>query len=774
MRTLIIAFSAMFAAGACFAAETPSIDVGEYKQEVAVAYGAGDVFDGSEVNAVAVTTGGDVYAGTKYGLYILEDGTWRLMDMTVSYTFKCVAPTNSGTVLVVGDGGIYQFKGWDPSEVAYSPEAEVTSIAQCGEDIYVGTVEGLYKVAGEKCEPVEKANALLGFSKEVRAVAGSGGKVAVAALDGLLIFADGEWRKAYPRDGERSWAPYDVRGVAYGRDGRLWFASPQGVGCLSGGDWKLYTPADGLPYDDFTSVAAGENGAVWFGTKIGAIKFDGKQWSYRQGPRWLPGDAVRDIAVNENGNAYFATKAGVGAIERRAMTLAEKAEFYEDEIDKYHRRTPYGYVLEARLKGPGDKSEVFNHDSDNDGLWTAMYGAGECYAWAATKDPKAKERAKNAFEALRFLQVVTQGGDPPALPGFVARTVLPTSGENPNETHYTREKDEQNRARGDKKWKVIWPRWPTSADGKWYWKCDTSSDELDGHYWFYGLYYDLVADTEEEKQRVRDVVTGLTDHLMANDFALVDWDGEPTRWAVFGPDALNSDPSWFVERGLNSLSMLAYLATAGHVSGDQKYYDAIDKLVGQHGYAMNIMYPKLQFGPGSMNQSDDEMAFMGFVNLIKYAKTPQLRTMANYSFYKYWQLEEPEMNPLFNFMYAGVSMGETFHDPYGYFNLTPEGDWLERSVDMLKRFPLDRCNWSHKNSHRKDIEPLPAYTREGRGARGRGYRNNGYVVPVDERHFNHWNTDPWQLDYSGDGSSLADGAVFLTPYYMALYNGFIK
>jgi hypothetical protein len=81
-------------------------------------------------------------------------------------------------------------------------------------------------------------------------------------------------------------------------------------------------------------------------------------------------------------------------------------------------RTEYGYVLEAHVEKPGDlTSKVSNHDSDNDGLWTAMYGAGECYAYAATKDPKAKERAKKAFEALRYLSVAPVGGSVVQQPG---------------------------------------------------------------------------------------------------------------------------------------------------------------------------------------------------------------------------------------------------------------------------------------------------------------------------------------------------------------------
>ena len=85
------------------------------------------------------------------------------------------------------------------------------------------------------------------------------------------------------------------------------------------------------------------------------------------------------------------------------------------------------------------------------------------------------------------------------------------------------------------------PRWPTSEDGKWYWKCDTSSDELDGHYFFYALYYDLVAKTDAEKRPVRDVVVAITDHLIENGFQLIDHDGKPTRWGRFSPQDLNGD-----------------------------------------------------------------------------------------------------------------------------------------------------------------------------------------------------------------------------------------
>ena len=47
------------------------------------------------------------------------------------------------------------------------------------------------------------------------------------------------------------------------------------------------------------------------------------------------------------------------------------------------------------------------------------------------------------------------------------------------------------------------------------------------------------------------------------------------------------------------------------------------------------------------------------------------------------------------------------------------------------------------------------------------------VLPVENRHFGHWNTDPWDLDYGGNGNELDAGTVFLLPYYMGLYHGYI-
>ena len=769
--------------GHAYCAENKAIKVGTFQQEVRKFYKTKDGLPSEKINTIAVSENGDIYAGTENGLAVFSNDKWNVIKELESKSIlflsakgdKVAALSNNQqtAIYVLNSKGIQNELILPDKFKTLFFSGDVVFL----DKILIGATDGVYSIEfkqNKKSQHVKPK--LIGLeNKEVRQLSVDKSGTIWAATNSALFKMESSqknWTPIFPQDGVRSWALVDARGVALDDLNRIWFATPQGVGSFDK-KWTLYTGQDGLPYNDFTTVAAGEKGVVWFGTHKGAIRYYGKSWEYRQGKRWLPDDDVRDIAVDKKGNAWFATKKGVGVIKHKPMTLAGKAKWYEDEIDKYNRRTPYGYVLEARLNKPGDKSKWSNHDSDNDGLWTSMYGAGECFAYAATKNPKAKARAEKVFEALKFLGDVTQGAEHSPPPGFVARTILPTSGFDPNVGRL--ESDIRNQRYRDKLWKVFEPRWPKSKDGKWYWKTDTSSDELDGHYFFYALYYDLVADTEYEKARVREHVKALTDHLIDHDFMLIDHDGKPTRWSRFNPYELNHDKNWFIERGLNSLSMLSYLAVAGHLTGDSKYRKVTDVLIEKHSYMQNMMNQKFNRGIGTGNQSDDEMAFMAYYHLIKYEKNPERRSRYAASFHLSYHLEQPEMNPFFNFAYAATCSDIAFTNTYGTHQLAPIGDWLEDAVDHLKRFPLDRINWRHENSHRIDIKRLHEANRnfDESSFANKGYRVNGKVIPVDECYFNHYNYNPWQLNTGGNGQGLGDGAVFLLPYYMGLYHKFL-
>jgi len=725
----------------------------------------------NQINCIADTTSA-VYAGTAHGLSRFDGKKWLpVIGLTREPVELCAALGDS--LYVVYEKGLLRVSTSAVTPIVSIPAGHPLALAANDNALYLAMDAGLYRANADGAQFTRMdfpANA-----KDIRKIAVSpAGELAVAAADGLFVMSPtGSWTAEYPREGTRSWAPKNVRAVAFDSDGGLWFASPQGAGYRAANGWKLFTADDGLPYDDFTSVAAGEQGVVWFGTSLGAIRFDGKTWEYRQGLRWVPDDAIRTIAVSASGNAWFATAKGVGLIERKPTTFAEKARYYEEEIDKRHRRTAYGYVAAVELPTAGDKSKWVQHDTDNDGLWTAMYGAGECFAYAATRDPLAKQRARKAFEALRFLSQVTQGGEHPAPPGFPARAIRSTSGPDPN-LNDSKEHNVEMRATHDHLWKLLWPRWPKSADGKWYWKADTSSDELDGHYFFYAQYYDLAAETPQEKDDVRKVVRAITDHLLEHNFSLVDWDGTPTRWAVFDPATINDKLDHWSDRGLNSLSILSYLKVAEHITGDPKYTQAYRKLIADDKYAMNLMVAKVSGGQGSGNHSDDEMAYMSYYDLIKYETDDDLIQRYTGSLASYWRGEEPEMNPFFDFVAAYSLRGKKFSDPFETLDLTLTGNWLDDSLDTLRRLPLDRVDWKHTNSHRKDIVPARNFTLDDGVGENLGYRTNGRVIPVDERYFDFWNHNPYRLNSGGEGHGLGDGAVFLLPYYMGLYHGFIK
>ena len=337
---------------------------------------------------------------------------------------------------------------------------------------------------------------------------------------GLFVRKPGAkaWRPVELGSAKKSWGYSEVTALVFDPAGNLWVGTPAGLARRSAaGEWSFFTGSEGVAVYDFTCAAPAPDGSVWFGTKRGAIHFDGGAFRYRAGRRWLPDDDVRDVVAAGNGDVWIATAKGLSRIRHQAMTLRGKAEKFERLAAARHNRL--GYVTEARLREPGNLDTWYSVDTDNDGLWTGMYGAAECFRYAATRDPEARALAKRSIDAMILLEQVT------GIPGFPARAILPASGPDIN-LQYTVERDRQQQVR-DPLWKVISPRWPRSKDGLWYWKCDTSSDEMDGHFFNFAVYYDLVADTPEEKKRISGHVRKLMDHILDHGYYLVDHDGKP-------------------------------------------------------------------------------------------------------------------------------------------------------------------------------------------------------------------------------------------------------
>jgi len=310
------------------------------------------------------------------------------------------------------------------------------------------------------------------------------------------------------------------------------------VGCIAanGNNW-LFRGTDGLPYGPVTTIKPIAN-KIWIGTPNGAILKD-ESWHYYAGKRWLSNNKIIDILPIDRHTVWIATPEGISQIQEVQITLEEKAAKFEERIRLRHDR--HGQVSKSVLKIPGDLTTSYTINDDNDGLWTSIYLAAECFRYATTKDPEAKKNAIKTYLAMERLETIT------GIPGFPARSIVAI-----------------NESTGEG------GEWHPTPDKKWKWKGDTSSDELVGHMFAYPLFYDLVAEGEM-KTRVKNLVQRIMGHIVDHDFHLIDLDGKPTRWAVWAPDSINFKPNWWYERGINSLQILSFLKAAYHVTGDQKF-----------------------------------------------------------------------------------------------------------------------------------------------------------------------------------------------------------
>ncbi len=73
------------------------------------------------------------------------------------------------------------------------------------------------------------------------------------------------------------------------------------------------------------------------------------------------------------------------------------------------------------------------------------------------------------------------------------------------------------------------------------WKGDTSSDEMVGHFFLYGIATDLLPDGPLKK-RIADTAARIIDHIIGHGYYLIDVTGKPTTWGKAGPKLTGRNP----------------------------------------------------------------------------------------------------------------------------------------------------------------------------------------------------------------------------------------
>lgn len=503
----------------------------------------------------------------------------------------------------------------------------------------------------------------------------------------------------------------------------LYVATERGVAVLRGMALTVLQGEDGLPYEDTTCLARGFDGDLWIGTTRGAIRKTGDEYHYFGAGRWLPGDYVHDITVDGHA-VYVATDKGLGIIRYEPYTLLKKAAYFERAIDEWgHKRLGFMH----KLYWSGEKDGWLREISDNDGGHTAHYLAAMSFKYAATGDVHARAEAVGAFKAMAWLDEITPKD------GFIARAIWSVQGD----------KGERSRHGSG----GLPAKWYPTEDGLWYWKGDTSSDEVNGHIYSVSIFHDLAAQGVE-KERAAAHIARIATHIMDNGWVLRDMDGKPTRWGRWDPEYLLR-PYGIEARGLNGMEAQTYMRAAFAVTGAVNFEQAYQQLLGWR-YHTYTVRQKLTFPPDSVVPWDDELAFRCYHPLLKYTSDPDMRSIYLRSLERSWEVMRMQQIPFFNFIYGG---------------LTGNDCEAERAVKHLREWSLDVISHSYHNSHRADLAAEPGYVPYGGGTRAMSPRETGC----------EWGSrSSIEYDGGGGGRVVVPPVGWLEDYWMGRYYGFIE
>ncbi len=707
-----------------------SLLVGPFLQDFATHYSYNDGLPSNKVLSLACTAQGAVYAGTENGLARWDAAAHRWEAITRGALASVPVPwlwTDRQGGLWAGTlQDAYHFVG----DANAPPDRHLArpgllAVAENAADpgqIYALSAHTLYDSKTDRVVSLPE-----GASGRALASLADGIPV-LATNQGLFRYAAGKFLPIPAQSANPRFSGHlldsDARALVPDAFGGLWVATHRGLNLYTQTAWTEMRGQDGLPVLEIDHLALGPDGALWIGTGQGVARLFQGRWRYYAGRRWLPDNAVNAIAADADGSAWVATPNGVSHIAFQPMTFPQKAAHYEQITAARHNRD--GYVTDCQLTRPGDYASFRYEASDNDGLWTSLYICAESFRYAATRDPQAHKLAQKSLQALLELVRVT------GIPGFPARALI---------------RKGERVAQSDPG-----PNWyPSPVEPDVIYKDDTSSDEIDGHYLAWYVYSELVADAGE-RQAIAETCHAVTNHILDHHYTLVGPTGKRTRWGVWGPDALNDDPNWAEERGLNSLEILSHLKVAVHLCGDARFRQAYDDLIRRHHYALNTIRQKRLPPEGENNHSDDELAACAYYPLLQLETDPQLRALYLLSLERTQQVLRPEGSPFHNVIY-GACTGQPCD--------------AEVAAQWLRDCPLDLRSWCMSNTHRADVTLDAEAGRHGEPQLTR-------VLPPNETVADKWNRNPYIAEDGDNGSGEEDGTFWLLPYWMGRYHGIFQ
>ncbi len=534
---------------------------------------------------------------------------------------------------------------------------------------------------------------------------------------------------------------------------------------------------------DYTCFCEGSNGVMWYGGSGGVTRYDPNADCLTDKVRYFC--AKRDLLDNNvaslvaDGDGVWAlTDNGVTHIDMVTMSMQEKAEKLLEETLTYVQR--HGMVSQKYLSEARNLKSILPYGhSDNDGCFSSGFAIGEIFHYAVLKrelgeyhDETIKQRAvaQRASEATLMLMFIAGRGD-----GFVARTYLTSDEPVPDDglfykkngatavclnTSYARKKgvvglEVKADAPIPERLRKLY-----TCDG--YedtditYKGDTSSDEITLHYLHLLVAHEFLGSEDPEyDDLLKQAVTNTTNHIIRNNFALREANGEYTTWAKWNEEYFNSEMGW-ADACLNAGQMLMYLEVAMRLTGEEPWKKTFDELI-EKGYDKLTVLHHDRFNQVSvaigveerveMMYGDLMLACASLWGLCTLEQDAERKETFRKAFRTWRNNLEPEFNPGYDFLYF-------LSDPD---NAKPNE---ARIKDWFYRFDVSRLASGVSIDLRRDV-PKRIYPDD--------YAETSCLLPNDERFIAKYDRNP--LQYRNEDSHGVFGVESCYPYTFAYWIG---
>jgi len=309
-------------------------------------------------------------------------------------------------------------------------------------------------------------------------------------------------------------------------------------------------------------------------------------------------------------------------------------------------------------------------------------------------------------------------------------------------------------------------------------KCDTSNDELVGHYAIWHLAYDILGPEDPElAEIIRTITQRHAKHITDNDYCHTDGGGQPTSWARMNREYyVNEYSDGFPDAPLGLSILLQLYKVAHHITGDEQWNKeyrklALDEpyryadLLREHFERYRMIAKDLVEDEDSedelfnrivkiMNYSDVRMAAISYYTLTQLETDPVLMEKYRQGADSWWELEKYARDIEWSLMYQVINNEKEQFDGFG-----------RSCIDMLKwqinRYPVNSREFLTDNTTRPDMREDEGYL---------FYKDNEIpcAVAMDER--GSTGADFFEARQGHMGRSLTESYNLIMPYWLARYN----